>query len=113
MKTYKQFHGDIEISEIGRELRKIAKQEKESFKILTGYGSTSGVSQSRISAIKSLRKMKKEGLISAFFPGEVRHQLLESTSPYYDAKIKYGEKVKQDIDFGNEGIIFIFIERKS
>ena len=76
MKTYKEFHGEIPISDIGKYLREIVKKEKTSFKILTGYGSTSNISKSKNAAIKSLIKMKNEGLIKAFLPGEVSTKLL-------------------------------------
>lgn len=33
MKKYTEFHGDIQISEIGKELRRIVSIEKKSFKI--------------------------------------------------------------------------------
>ena len=109
MKTYKQFHGEILISDIGKELRTIAKREKSDFKIMTGYGSLSGTSQSKIAAIKSLSKMKKEGLIKDFFPGEVKSQVLLPTSQYYEVKLTYEKQIKSDSDYGNDGIIFVFL----
>ena len=62
MKTYDIFHGYTLISEIGKELRKIIINEKSSFKILTGYGSKTGFSKSKQAALRSLAKIKKEGL---------------------------------------------------
>ena len=109
MKTYSQFHGEFLISEIGKELRKIVKIEKVSFKILTGYGSTSGSSRSKIAVLKSLGKMKKEGLIKAYLPGEIKDQILLDNSPYYNDKLKYESILRSDKDFGNDGIIFVFI----
>lgn len=105
---YEQFHGDIQITEIGRELRKLVKVEKSSFKILTGYGSSTGSSKSKYAALKSLSKMKSEGLIKGYIPGEVKYQLLNSTSLYYEEKMTYGELLKNDSDYGNDGVIFIF-----
>lgn len=109
MKTYKQFHGDILISNIGKELRLIVKTNKTSFKVLTGYGSFNGKSSSKGAVLKSLSKMKKEGLISGYFPGEVKSQILKDNSVFYDYKLKYETRVKKDYDYGNAGIIFIFI----
>lgn len=110
MKIYKQFHGDITVSEIGRELRRIIKNEKTAFKILTGYGASTGNSKSKNAALKSLNKMKKEGLVNGFVPGEVKNQLLDSNSPFYETKINYESILKRDSDFGNDGVIFIFIK---
>lgn len=110
MKTYKQFHGDIQITEIGKELRRIATIEKSNFKILTGYGSTTGASQSKHAALRSLSKMKKQGIIKGYLPGEVKHLLLPDSSPYYHTKLDYESILKSDSDFRNEGIIFVFIK---
>ncbi len=110
MKTYEAFHGNILISEIGKELRKIVKTEKTAFKILTGYGASSGSSQSKGAALRSLSKMKKEGIIQGYAPGEIKNQLLLDTSPYYDTKTRYESVLKGDSDFGNDGIIFIFVK---
>ena len=109
MKTYKQFHGQTPPSEIGRELRKILTIEKKAFKILTGYGSSSGTSVSKHAALKSLKNMRKAGLIVGYLPGEVKNQLLLETSPYYEAKLTYEHILKKDADFGNDGIIFVFV----
>lgn len=110
MKTYKQFHGEVLISEIGKELRAIAKREKSDFKILTGYGSSGGTSQSKTTSIKSLSKMKKEGLIKDFLPGEVRSQALLANSAFYETKLAYEQQIKGDPDYGNDGIIFVFMK---
>lgn len=110
MKTYRQFHGTFLLSHIGQELRNIVKNEREAFKILTGYGATSGHSQSKIRALKSLAKMKKEGMIAGYFPGEVKSILLTETSAYYHSKITYEKIVKSDSDYGNDGIIFVFVK---
>lgn len=109
MKTYTEFHGDTPISDIGKRLREIVKLEKKSFKILTGYGSTSGVSQSKQAAIKSLTKMKKDGIIKGFLLGELKHKLIDNASLYNDDKQKYGPLIKNDPDYGNDGIIFVFV----
>ena len=94
MKTYKEFHGDILINDIGKRLREIIKKENKSFKILTGYGSSIGMSQSKKAALKSLMKMKKEGLIKGYFPGEVKFQLLAPDSIYFNDKLEYSNIVK-------------------
>ena len=109
MKTYEEFHGNILISDIGKRLREIIKTEKTSFKILTGYGSTSSSCKSKDAAIKSLKKMQKEGLIKAFLPGEINRMLLTENDYFYDAKIRYLKDIKNDKDLGNDGIIFIFL----
>ena len=77
MTTYKEFHGEVPITDIGKRLREIVKAEKTSFKILTGYGSTSNSSKSKNAAIKSLSKLKNEELIKGFLPGEVKNKLFE------------------------------------
>ena len=109
MKTYTEFHGEIPISDIGKRLREIVKTTKTSFKILTGYGSTSSNSKSKQAAIKSLTKMKNEGLIKGFLPGEVKNKLLTKKDYFYEDKVKYGNDLKNDLDYGNDGIIFIFL----
>lgn len=107
MKIYTEFHGQINSKDIGKILREIVKKENQTFKILTGYGSTSNISKSKSAAIQSLKKMKKEGLIKGFIPGEVKYQVLTEKSPYYEDKIKYQNLLKNDIDYGNEGIIYV------
>lgn len=106
---YKEFHGNINISDIGKRLREIIKREKTVFKILTGYGSESGKCQSKGAAIKSLTKMKKQGLIKGFLPGEVKYELLDNKSFYYQDKLLLSTIIKDDSDYGNDGIIFIFV----
>lgn len=110
MKIYNKFHGDIDIKIIGKELRLIAKNEKDNFKVLTGYGSTCGFSKSKNGVLRALFKMKKEGIIKGFLPGEVKYQLLNSSSNYYEDKLKYFNSIKNDPDFGNEGVIFVFLK---
>jgi len=111
MKTYKEFHGQVPINYIGQRLREIAKIEKTSFKIMTGYGSTSGISQSKSASIKSLSKMKKEGVIVGFLPGEVKNMVLRSSSPNHESKIMFEKSIKTDPDYGNDGIIFVFVKK--
>lgn len=110
MKIYNQFHGDIEINNVGKELRTIVKKEKDNFKILTGYGSTCGTSKSKQAVMKSLNKMKKEGLIKGYLPGEIKYQLINDNSYLFEDKMKYSHIIKNDSDFGNEGIIFVFVK---
>ena len=64
MKLYEQFHGETAISNIGKELRDILKDEQRDFKILTGYGSTSCICLSKQAAIKSLTKLKCRNLVN-------------------------------------------------
>lgn len=111
MKTYKQFHGDIPIKDIGKELRKVAKTETQ-FKILTGYGSSSGISKSKSAALTSLKNMKKEGLIRGYFPAEIGTKILKPQDAFYDVKLEYEKLVKFDSDYkaGNDGIIFVFVK---
>ena len=109
MKTYREFHGEIPITDIGKRLREIVGFEKQSFKILTGYGSTSNYSKSKEAAIKSLKKIKKEELIKGFLPGEIKTKLLTSNDYFYEDKQKYQDIIKNDPDYGNDGIIFIIV----
>ena len=109
MKIYREFHGETPINDIGKRLREIAKSEKKSFKILTGYGSTSMISKSKCASIKSLSKMKREGLIKGFLPGDVKTKLLTEKDYFYDDKLKYGNALKNDSDYGNDGIIFVIL----
>jgi len=110
MNLYKEFHGDIVPSEIGKRLRVICQKEKVAFKILTGYGATSLRSNSKVAALSSLRNMQKQGIIKAYFPGEVRNQVLKENSTFYTYKALYEQAVKSDADYGNDGIIFVFIK---
>lgn len=109
MKIYREFHGETPINDIGKRLREIAKSEKKSFKILTGYGSTSMISKSKCASIKSLSKMKSEGLIKGFFPGEIKNKLLKQNDLFYEDKLKFGSELKNDPDYGNDGIVFVFL----
>ena len=110
MKLYKEFHGDLKKEDIGKVLRNIVKNEKENFKILTGYGSTNSVSLSKIYALKSLKKMQKEGIIKGYLPGDVKYSPLTEKSNYYENKMLFSKLIKDDCDYGNDGIIFIFIK---
>ena len=87
----------------------IVRTTHTSFKILTGYGSTGVTSKSKQAAIKSLTNMKKEGLIKGFFPGEVKTKLLSSKDYFYEDKVKFQNAIRNDPDYGNDGIIFIFV----
>ena len=53
--------------------------------------------------------MKKEGIIKGFLPGEVKTKLLKENDTYYEDKSKYKDIIKNDPDWGNDGIIFIFV----
>ncbi len=108
LRTYDEFHGEIRINDIGKKLRRIVENEKGHFKILTGYGSSTGVSKSKIAALKSLSKMKKEGKIKGYLPGDILTSC-RIDSIYNEDKIKYYTYIKNDVDFGNDGIIFVFI----
>ncbi|MGM9899899.1 MAG: hypothetical protein ACI32E_04895 [Bacilli bacterium] len=110
MKIYDQFHGEINAISIGKELRMIIEKEKTNFKVLTGYGSTSGKCVSKQMMIKVLIKLKKEDKIKGFLPGDIKYNLLDKMSIYYDDKIKYYNIIKNDPDFGNAGIIFVFMK---
>ena len=110
MKVYKDFHGETLITDIGKRLREIVKEEKNDFKIMTGYGSTCGRSKSKSASLKSLAKMKKEGLIKDYIPGDALSSILTTNSPYYETKQKYHSLIKNDPDYGNDGIIFIFMK---
>ena len=44
MNLYTEFHGSIPQKDIGKRLREIVKKETKYFKIMTGYGSTTGLS---------------------------------------------------------------------
>lgn len=109
MKTYDQFHGEVDITDIGKELRIII-SKGENFKILTGYGSTSYTCKSKTAALKSLANLKKSGAIKGFFPGEIGYKLLTDKDPFYQDKQQYGPLVKNDRDYGNDGIIFVFVK---
>jgi hypothetical protein len=108
MKTY-DLHGSVQLTEIGKEIRRICREERTAFKLLTGYGSTSGISKSKSTAMKSLNKIKKEGLIKDYFSGDVLSKLQTNVDSYeYHIKNNYFQKLKNDKDFGNDGIIFVF-----
>ena len=108
MTTYTQFHGEVPIDMIGKELRKIAAKHK-SFKVLTGYGATYGQCKSKAAVLRSLGKMKREGLIKDFIPGEKTTELITDPSDYFrSVKIQYRKILNSDIDRGNDGIIYVF-----
>lgn len=110
MRRYDEFHGQLPTKDIGKRLREIAKKEKEAFKVVTGYGSSSLRSASKVSVLASLRKMVEEGVIVGYLPGEVKHQLLKENSTYFPYKIKYEATIRGDVDYGNDGIVFVFIK---
>ena len=51
--------------------------------------------------------MKSEGLIKGFLPGEVKTKLLKQSDYFYEDKLKFVSELKNDPDYGNDGIIFI------
>jgi len=109
MRTY-DFHGSIELTEIGKEIRRICAEESISFKLLTGYGSSSGVSKSKVAAMKSLSKLKREGVVKDYFSGDVLSKLQTYVNSYeYQVKTEYAQKLKKDNDFGNDGVIYVFM----
>jgi len=110
MNIYDEFHGKIPVSQIGKRLREITKVEKGAYKIITGYGSTSARASSKFAALSSLRKMEQEGLIAGYLPGEVRNEAIKSNSAYFDFKLKYESQISKDSDYGNDGVIFIFMK---
>jgi hypothetical protein len=112
MKIY-DFHGSIDTTDIGKEIRKICREERISFKLLTGYGSSGGFSKSKNAAMRSLGKLKREGVVRDYFSGDVLERLHTNINSYeYKVKNKYIEKLKNDNDFGNDGIIFVFKNEK-
>lgn len=108
MTTYSEFHGRVPLSEIEKRLRVLARGQK-AFKILTGYGSSGGTSRSKEEAIKALRRMKKQGVIKGFIPGEEAGFLQGAGSEYYDTKMEFYDILRADRDSGNDGIIFVFV----
>ena len=111
MKIYREFHGQVPQNLIGKRLREIVKVEKATFKIMTGYGASSGQALSKSAAINSLTKMVKEGLIAGFLPGEARDKVFPSTSIMVKMKQQFEQEIKNDPDYGNDGIIFILIKK--
>jgi len=108
MNKYNQFHGEMPMNDIGRELRKIATKGQH-FKIVTGYGSICGCSKSKAAALKSLGKMKREGLILDYIPGEMVTMLILDPNSYYRCvKDKYWKLLSRDSDKGNDGVIYVF-----
>ncbi len=108
MTTYKQFHGEVPIDMIGKELRLIVARH-ESFKILTGYGSTYGHCKSKTAALKSLGRMWREGLIKGYIPAEkVTELIMDPHDNYLKVKMQYWSILKNDRDRGNNGIIYVF-----
>ena len=108
MRTYSQFHGEIPVHYIGKELRVIA-AKKQAFKIITGYGSNTGQSLSKNAALKSLRRMRREGVIKDYIPGEMVTELIINSADYYlTVRYKYWAELSKDRDKGNDGVIFVF-----
>ena len=54
--------------------------------------------------------MEQEGLIAGYLPGEVRNEAIKSNSAYFDFKLKYESQISKDSDYGNDGVIFIFMK---
>lgn len=111
MKLY-DFHGSIPPNEVGKELRTIVRSCKSDFKVLTGYGSRSGICKSKEIVLKSLYKMLNEGLIKGFLPAELFTEIVYSTDKFYDVKMNYRRRIEGDRDakHGNEGVIFVFVQ---
>ena len=111
MKIY-DFHGSIPPNEVGKELRAIVRSGKSDFKVLTGYGSRNGICKSKDCALKSLRKMRKEGLIKGFLPAEFFTEIVRTSDEFYDVKMNYRNRITKDRDarYGNEGAIFVFVQ---
>ena len=110
MKKYKEFHGDVPVDMIGKRLREIARQEAV-FKIVTGYGSTTGIQKSKQAALKVLANMVRQNLIVAYLPGEKVYDFSVNTNNiYYKARTVYENVLRSDKDKGNEGIIYVFVK---
>lgn len=54
--------------------------------------------------------MQKEGLIKGYLPGEVKNTLVTETSDLYENKNNFSKIIKDDPDYRNDGIIFIFVK---
>lgn len=111
MKLY-NFHGTVPPDEVGKKLRDIVRGSRSDFKVLTGYGSQSGICRSKMMALKALRKMRKEGLIKGFLPAEIFTEIVYSANEFYDVKMNYRHRIEMDRDarYGNEGVIFVFVQ---
>ncbi|MCF0150395.1 MAG: hypothetical protein HUJ80_03185 [Firmicutes bacterium] len=105
-------HGTVEQDQIGKKLREYASSGESEFKILTGYGSTSGKCQSKATALRVLGKMKREGLIKAYLPAEKCKAVLWTTDSFYETKQQYQKRLASDRDaqIGNDGVIFVFVK---
>ena len=110
--TLYDFHGNIPPDEVGKELRSIVRKTGTDFKVLTGYGSHNGICRSKEKALKSLRRMRREGLIKGFLPAEFFTEIVYSSDEFYDAKMNYRHRIERDRDarYGNEGVIFVFVQ---
>ncbi len=106
------FHGNVPLNEVGKELRSIVRKTGSDFKVLTGYGSQSGVCRSKMMALKSLRKMRKEGFFKGTAPAEIYTEIVYSADEFYDVKMNYRHRIEMDKDarYGNEGVIFVFVQ---
>ncbi|CCV64067.1 hypothetical protein BN85404900 [Alteracholeplasma palmae J233] len=109
MKTYLEFHGETRVINIEEELLKIFKKETKHFKILTGYGKSTGVSKSRQKVLTVLKKSMENGKIKGYFPADVKFKLLDQKSIYFESKLIYEQYIKKDSDYGNPGIIYVFL----
>lgn len=100
MRTYDEFHGRVPQKDIGKHLREIVKVEKKSFKIVTGYGSSSLRSQSKHAALSSLRRMVEEVL-------KVMKTLAQEgmTMVVVTHEIEFALNVATRVVFIDEGII--------
>lgn len=109
MRVYREFHGNIHLSRIDFELRRVVRENKKPFKILTGYGSKTGSSSSKDYVIRGLNKLKNEKLIKGFIPGDVTKTILYPEDDHYLDKLNYLHLIKNDKDYSNSGIIFVII----
>ena len=109
MRQYSEFHGEMPAKMIGKRLREIAAKEQV-FKIVTGYGSSSGIQKSKQAALKALSNMVKEGVIAAYLPAEKVFEVsVNENDIYYKARTTYENILREDNDKGNEGVIYVFV----
>lgn len=112
--VYDQFHGNVPIHLIDSLLRDYARKHTNPFKILTGYGASTGSCRSRNAALRSLQQMQEAGLIDGYIPGGSVAELYPFEGiPYYEVQKKYWEILKTDPDRDNHGVIFIFPKLKN
>ena len=106
-----KYHGNTLVNSIEQELLNDLKyySNYDAICIVTGYGSNSGICESKKEVLRCLNKLKG-GLVKAYFPGDIINKAINSNDQFYIDYTYYKNIVKNEEYFKqeNKGVIYVF-----